>query len=146
IIGIAKVPYSSEIKIERITNNDQWLPSTQNSPISLILRPDMGAVAISVGEHEIHLFFRDIRYTKLTKFGEITINMNRGYERRYYKTNKDGRLYLLNNNPFTDIFDDAVRLTFTPTKGVSATFCQDFVDCLCDQLHKERQRQNKQNQ
>jgi len=73
---------SSEIKIDHITNNDQWHPATQNSPISLILRPNMDSVAISIGEHEIHLFFRDIRYTKLSNFGEITINLNRDYEKK----------------------------------------------------------------
>ncbi|RIB10853.1 hypothetical protein C2G38_2250505 [Gigaspora rosea] len=121
---------SSELKIDHITNNDQWHPATQNSPISLILRPDMDSVAISIGEHEIHLFFKDIRYTKLSNFGEITINLNRDYEKKYYKTNhKNGRLFLLNNNPFNDIFDDAFRLVFTPTQSVSATLRQDFVDC-----------------
>ncbi|KAF0436079.1 hypothetical protein F8M41_004731 [Gigaspora margarita] len=137
---------SSEINIEHITNNDQWHPATLNSPISLILRPNMDSVAISIGEHEIHLFFRDIRYTKLSNFGEITINLNRDYEKKYYKTNyKDGRLFHLNNNPFNDIFDDAFRLVFTPTRGVSATLRQDFVDCLNDQLHKDRSKKN-QNQ
>ncbi|CAG8787052.1 13402_t:CDS:2, partial [Dentiscutata erythropus] len=65
----------------------------------------------------------DIRFTKLTKFGKITINLKRGYEKSYYKVNKDGRLHSLNDNPLTEIFDDAIRLTFTPSKGVSVMLC-----------------------
>jgi len=37
------------------------------------------------------------------------------------------------------------KLVFTPTRSVSATLRQDFVDCLNDQLHKDRFKKN-QNQ
>ncbi|CAG8554753.1 1268_t:CDS:2 [Cetraspora pellucida] len=138
----------SEIRVDYITNNNRWLPAAPNSPISLILRPDMNSIAISIGEHEVHLNFRDIRNARLTSYGdgEIKINLNRNYEKRYYKANhKDGRLIPLIDNPFNDIFDDAMILMFNLTKGVTNALRKDFVECLCDQLHKERLRQNKQN-
>ncbi|CAG8731369.1 5555_t:CDS:2, partial [Cetraspora pellucida] len=137
-----------EIRVDYITNNNRWLPAAPNSPISLILRPDMNSIAISIGEHEVHLNFRDIRNAKLTSYGdgEIKINLNRNYEKRYYKANhKDGRLIPLIDNPFNDIFDDAMILMFNLTKGVTSALRKDFVECLCDQLHKEKLRQNKQN-
>ncbi|CAG8611290.1 16900_t:CDS:2 [Racocetra fulgida] len=99
----------SEIRIDYIINNDhRWLPATPNSPISLILRPDMGAVAISIGDRE------------------------------------DGQLFPLIDNPFNDIFDDAMKLVFNLTKGVTTALGQDFVDCLRDQMHKERLREKLQ--